>query len=237
MKKILVSIITLILGVSLCSIPVTALADWRYADTADLLAPPTELSSFNDYVKLAKYVNDYYAFFGQGWHQNHGEFANPSCTDDEHESDCIHQRIWNLIIKNSENYPLEALNSMLTSGDWARRGIDRLMDILPQAQYWTLENYIIHEEVDNGWTELWLQNYQTGESLYCVMNAYTSKSVADDDGSRQFVFTWSHQDGEINNYDASQLITSLAQSKDVATAEFVSLLINRSGIIPGTTSD
>ena len=62
------------------------------------------------------------------------------------------------------------------------------------------------------------------------MNAYATKSLDSDDGTRQFVFTWSHQNNvKLKDYDSSQLITSLSQSKDVATAEFVSMLIRRNG--------
>ncbi|MDO4987353.1 MAG: hypothetical protein Q4E46_03540 [Candidatus Saccharibacteria bacterium] len=228
MKKFLSLIVLATLCLSLFSVP--AFADGNYADPANLLAPPADLSTITDYNKLTESVNTYYAFFGSGWHQNHGEFANPNCSDDHHENDCIHQRLWNLIIGDNQSYTLQQLNAMLVSGDWARRGILRLADILPQTQYWTLEKYAIHEKTANGWTELWLKNYQTNESLYCVMNAYTTKSLDSDDGTRQFVFTWSHQNNvKLKDYDSSQLITSLSQSKDVATAEFVSMLIRRNG--------
>ena len=227
MKKFLALVILSTLCFSLFSVP--AYADGQYADPEDLLAPPANLSSITDYGKLAGYVNTYYAFFGQGWHNNHGEFANPNCSDEQHEDDCIHQRLWNLIVEDGQSHSFQQLNAMLISGDWARRGITRLMDLLPQAQDWTVEKYVVHEKTANGWTELWLRNYQSNETLYCVMNAYTTKSLKNDDGSRQFVFTWSHQDNvKLKNYDSTQVITTLGQSKDVAIAEFVSILIRRS---------
>lgn len=233
MKKFLVLIVSAIALTILFVAPACA-SDYSGPNT-----PPIEGNlDTSDYYKIAYDFNDYYAFLNGNWLDGHSDFLNTNCTNDYHATDCIHRRLWNLIISSSnERRSLESLNAALTSGDWARRGITRLLEILPQAYNWALENYTFHDDVLDGWTELRLRNFQTGEVIECVMHAYTNKPLADDDGYRNFVFTWSHQDvAELSSYDSSQLITSLNQSKDVATAEFTSWLITKNQqIVPGTT--
>lgn len=236
MKKKFTRILGVALAVACVSLfTIPAFANSWTDNTPDYpVAPPVVGLEDADEDDVLGYFCEYYYFGECGWFQRHEEFSGTSCTDYCHENDCIHRRTWSLILED-DYHSFEELSAMLTSGDWARRGILKLLDTLPQAANWTLESYVIHEESDNGWTELRLRNSYTGEVLECVMNAYTTKSFRDDDGYRYFAFTWEECDADdIEDCDDDELITAPWQSKDVAIAEFVSKLINGTySISPG----
>ena len=193
---------------------------YEFQDSAEnaLKVPPlTANAELNWY-------NDYYGFIYAGNLNGHWDFSGSGCTNKYHAPDCLHRRLWNLIAQKEDDWSFQQLNSLLYSGDWARRGLYSLMTKLAESP-WELENFTIHEKTANGWTELRLRHKCTGATLDCVMNAYTSNASDADDGCRRFAFTWKHLDNKVlRNYDESLRITELALAMEQATSDFVSWL-------------